>query len=241
MKKLFGNNYGFSLIELSVVITIVGLLVGGGIVIVSENVEAARINETRNRINFILKAIDDFVDEKTSLTRGFLPCPADGSAAFGAATFGFESKTGSSCTAIANGVITTDSRVAVGAVPVYTLNLPPLYALDGWDRRFTYVVDKAMNTSANYSNNTGRIEIRTINNQAMATDGAVAIVSHGGNGFRAWQGRGGTTRIAAVSNEEIENGDDDYIIYQSLQTRTATGDFDDIIGYTTKWKLDGEE
>jgi prepilin-type N-terminal cleavage/methylation domain-containing protein len=74
---------GFSLVELSVVILIMGLLLGGLVAPLSMQRENARLSDARNQLQAVRDAIEGF-----ALVNGYLPCPAtpasDGGAAIAA-------------------------------------------------------------------------------------------------------------------------------------------------------------
>ncbi len=141
---------GFTLIELAVVITIMGLLVGNGLALVSAINDSAKEDLTERRLEFITDAIDQFVDYY-----GYLPCPANptetihalgGDDDFGFGEVSVTSGTGPTDSAGTDATCTTDNIITgtgvyVGTLPVYTLNIHPSYAFDGWNNRFMYVVD----------------------------------------------------------------------------------------------------
>ena len=62
---------GFSLVELSVVILIMGLLLGGLMAPLSAQRESARLQSARDQLQAVRGAIEGF-----ALTNGHLPCPA---------------------------------------------------------------------------------------------------------------------------------------------------------------------
>ncbi len=250
------NNNGFSLLELSVVITIMAVLLAGGISIALSKKELQRIELTRDKLEYIMKYIDKFTDEKD-----YLPCPADGTVSFTHDNFGLGLITDNDnplvenpTTCSAGNIITSlTNNIVAGVVPVYTLNIPISYTIDGWNRRITYVVDqdltyKGSNGNGGYDDNTpttGNIEVRnTPAGTALTTEAAVLLISHGALGHGAWGGAGGTSRIqiASPSTEEIENahfsaGTYDHQYIQAF----PSANFDHIILYKTKWQLNGVE
>jgi len=143
--KISTTYRGFSLIEMAVVLAIISVIVASGLSYSVAQREEKRYETTQKRIEFIMQAVDDFVDEK-----GYIPCPADPTLSPGSADFGFGGATGDPLTTVtqcnsANIVEydgATNVSVIYGAVPVYSLNIPPEYIFDGWNRRLTYVVDE---------------------------------------------------------------------------------------------------
>ncbi|MDJ0709957.1 MAG: prepilin-type N-terminal cleavage/methylation domain-containing protein [Woeseiaceae bacterium] len=71
---------GFSLVELSVVILIMGLLLGGLMAPLSAQRETARLKDAKDRIEAVHSAIEGF-----ALVNGHLPCPATPSSSGSAA------------------------------------------------------------------------------------------------------------------------------------------------------------
>ncbi len=227
---------GFSLIELSVVLTIVGVIIGAGLAISTENAEIARNKDTRARMEFIMRAIDNYVDNQTVLGNAHIPCPANPQALFSATDFGIGSTSVTPSCDSSN--VTTTGNVAVGAVPVYTLNIPPTFILDGWNRRFYYSVDVQTIDGASYSSG-GRLIVNNYAGTQYSNEAAVVLVSGGSNGLGTWGGRGGTAKLSDTgeTTEEAENNDDDDTFVQGLNL----GDLDDIVMYKTIWQLDGTE
>lgn len=116
---------GFSLIELSIVILIMGLLLGGLIMPLSMQRENARLVDAREQIRSAQSAIEGF-----ALTNGFLPCPATPASA------GVAAALGGGCAA------------QHGFVPATTLDLngqrnPDNLLLDPWGSPLRYSVSSS--------------------------------------------------------------------------------------------------
>lgn len=62
---------GFSLVELSIVILVLGLLLGGLMMPLAMQKENAKLRDSRHQIESALKSIEGF-----ALANGFVPCPA---------------------------------------------------------------------------------------------------------------------------------------------------------------------
>ncbi len=132
------GNRGFTIIEMAIVLTILALVLGGGLSIAASMIETEKSDTTTERMNTIMTTLKQYAEAKDQL-----PCPADGTIAWNAANFGVGTGTGTppgGCTA-ANETVSVGDVVA-GVVPVGTLGLDPIYMLDGWNRRITYVVDE---------------------------------------------------------------------------------------------------
>ena len=232
--KSLKNIKGFSLIEMSVVVTIMAVVMGGTLAVSIKKKASAKISDTEEKIAFIIDAIDNYVDEN-----GLVPCPADPELTFSAPAFGF-----SDC-GNANFLTSVGAtNIEAGAVPVYTLNIPPEYVFDAWNNRFSYVMD----TDSYAAGTDHNITVRNLNmGSDFATDAVVMVISHGENGHGAWQGAGGATRVRVASivdttsegenahnqNDSSENSYD----LNFTQSMRVSG-FDDIVKYRTKWQLD---
>lgn len=136
---------GFSLVELGVVLMIISVILGGGITLFLEQQRAEYRVVTQERMDVIEKALALFV-----YTNQRLPCPANANVDITSTDFGQEglviSGLGMSSCDDGNYGDSGDN-VTAGAVPVAALGLPRGYMLDGWNRRFMYVVD------SRYANN----------------------------------------------------------------------------------------
>lgn len=170
MKQRRKQQSGFTLIELSIVVTIIGILVAGALSLQTTILAAQKEAQTYSKMQFVIKAIDNFVDYY-----GYLPCPANPEAIFDAADFGIaqhdvqDTDLGATVTptdetadvgtcpdnGTTNIIDTAANGVVLGAVPVHTLNIHPSYALDGWNNRITYVVDEDLTFRGNAQTLTG--------------------------------------------------------------------------------------
>ena len=215
---------GFSMIELSVVLVVMGIMTVGMISLGTATLESAKIAETKSIIAKIQKAMIVYYKKNNSL-----PCPADGTLALTDNNFAFEQKTNSSsdttisnatCSASYSNLIST--VMYYGTVPTRTLKLPDYYAFDAWGNRITYNISKDCVDPDNWNSSHanicrklaspslpgGSITITDINLNPILDDAAYFLVSHGKNGVGAWRRAGGSTRIpstASTSARETSN------------------------------------
>ncbi|MCK6407307.1 MAG: type II secretion system GspH family protein [Rhodocyclaceae bacterium] len=116
---------GFTLVELTIVLVIVGLLVGGMTVLLSAAQDTANIKETQRRLNQAQEALLGF-----AAGSGRLPCPAAAPIAGGVEA---PSNGTGACTAALDGFL-----------PGTTLGLSPTdeqgYFVDAWGNRIRYAV-----------------------------------------------------------------------------------------------------
>lgn len=245
---------GFSLIELAIVLGVAGMILGSGLVVAVNMNEQQRIDNTRDRLDYIMQAIDNFVDKY-----GHLPCPADPQAEFKDSYFGDGRASGNQLTTvttcISNNLLDAGAtNVMTGGVPTATLHISPEYALDGWNRRFTYVVDEDLTFVGTDGANgyvddttptTGEIGVTNHDGSRViykedhvAAIVPVLVISHGKNGYGAWPGRGGSRiSVGGGGANEDENDDGDRVFVQALPSAS----YDDIVSFRTKWQLNGVE
>ena len=167
---------GFSLIELSMVIAISGLMLG----FVLQSKQSAGISTcypaTKNQLATIRTAIESFARKNDRL-----PMPASRTAGVEDITYGRE--------ALAAGV-TTAGTSYWGAVPFQALALPASFGADCWGNKLTYVVTSALTTNATsggFMDTTvnGTITLKSTTATTINTATAYAVISHGEDGLGA--------------------------------------------------------
>lgn len=222
---------GFTLLELSVVLTIIALLIAGGLMFGTKQLEQTRLRDTQTRLNTIEDALAAYV-----IAFHRLPCPANLTLGPDNTGAGKEVVNASGCTTgtgiyyYQNGGI----EIFEGAVPARTLQLPDNAMLDGWGRRITYSVDGGAATLTTPlpfetggekfdANAPGDISVDVVggtcsNTATLRADasqpaggtpiGALYVLfSHGMNGHGAWFKQGGTLRVNGniTNTNEYEN------------------------------------
>ena len=112
---------GFTLLELTIVLAIVGLLAVGALKAVSALRENAGISETSKRLDTLVMALQTFL-----MKHNRLPCPADPN---------IDTHLGDeNCPSNPSG------EILRGVIPGRALGLSGGRLLDAWDRQFTYAV-----------------------------------------------------------------------------------------------------
>lgn len=209
------KNKGFTLIELSIVLVVVGIMLYAGLSIGSIQLDAAKTKQTKDKLDKIERALQLYYE-----TNNKLPCPADGAADLADGDFGVGTASAdngavsdTTCTSVTAPIIISAATVAyVGVVPVRTLELPDDFMYDGWDDRITYVVAKNCvdkdnwvdlevnkcttgadgNADGNFDEG-GNLNVRdNTSNSNRTLYGVYVLVSHGKNSYGAFPDVGGS-------------------------------------------------
>ncbi len=208
---------GFSLVELSVVIAIIGVILGLAISGFSAFVKNTTLSSTREKQVAIKDTLISYLR-----ANGRLPCPDTGP----------PGSTGISTTSLPDGI---ENRVTpgnatmdcqnngVGIVPYATLGLPRESAIDAWGNYFTYVVSNNFSPenptatppiqatplrdwvkSATFrTGNFGDIEV--LDDSASSLQAAALLISYGPNGAGAWTTKGSLIDSAGIGANEGAN------------------------------------
>jgi len=219
--------YGFTLVEIAVVMLVIALLLGGLLVPLSAQVELRRTSDTQKYLDEIRETLIGF-----AVSNGRLPCPAT------AASAGVESPSG-------GGACTNNYN---GFVPAVTLGLAVVddqgFAVDPWGYRIRYAVTNANGnafTTVSGMSTTGLgtlapnllicstatgISATSCAAGTALTSGVPAIIySTGKNG-----GYGGTgVDEAANPNANSANNDRVFVSHTPTTSSATNGEFDDIV------------
>jgi prepilin-type N-terminal cleavage/methylation domain-containing protein len=254
---------GFSLLELSVVLAILGLLTAGGLSIGGIMVAQQANTSTNENLDEIQQALIDFVK-----TQGRLPCVAPLTVDPANTTppiFGTELAAGgclSTTTASGGTLRAVDGTriVRIGGVPTRTLGLKDRMASDEFGNRFLYVVTESLtiktttdpNVGFSAANNLGAIGVRDgsvavnfILDPASANGGAAfMLISHGPDGKGAVRHKTNnvTNACGTGSNLDVENCNLSSTDITFRDTRFNNGDlpasfFDDFTRFMPKYRL----
>lgn len=197
---------GFTLVELAISITIIGLIASSALSVAISNDDYTRTTETKLKLDRIEEAIAGY-----AVLNKRIPCPADGTLAITNTNFGIEgtpSVSGGQGKCASNNFNDT-ANIHMGTVPVTTLQLPDDYMFDGWGRRISYVVDArfANNAATNVScdgtistvcfqhTSNGSLTVRNSAGGTRSTTAMYVLFSHGINGHGAFPKNGGATRV----------------------------------------------
>jgi prepilin-type N-terminal cleavage/methylation domain-containing protein len=210
---------GFTLLELSIVLALIGIIVGGGLMTFSAYLQSSQFNTTVARMDAIEQALLKF-----SVAYSRIPCPSDLALTTSSANYGLEAGAGSgsspgvgtgTCTGgsmLPKATFTATNGQAEGGVPVRALQLPDSYMYDGWGRRFRYAVDPTATitgvlpvlTGAGWCGNPITVNDAS-GTAARSTSAIYVIVSHGANGHGAYTSGGVTLNAGSVNQNEQVN------------------------------------
>lgn len=245
-----GQQIGFSLAEIAVVLIIVAVLAGLGLSVASSMLQNAGVSTTVKKEEALKTALVAYLRNYKRL-----PCPdTDLSTADG-----IENRTATTGTPPVPDV-TTPCSADAGLIPYATLGLPRDAAVDGYFNWFTYYVSR-VTISTNAPNrdwtltsnlsaspavrglmpgNVGNISVdgeggaHLTSASSPETLGAVAIVSHGPNGLGARTLKGTTNVAPPTGTDEADNASASATVtlHQRVPTDNASatgGAFDDIV------------
>lgn len=214
--------FGFSLVELTVVLVIVALLSGGLLLGLSAQRDIASNQEAQRQLDNIKEALLGF-----ALTNGRLPCPAAPTLANTNPSAGQEDRPN----------INTACNLTHGVLPWASLGLPET---DPWGQRFTYfasdkftkpiispalasfTLETGLATAIPPDNaGTANIKATAASGSNIASDLAAVIVSHGPLGAGAYTTNGDKLDVSA--GDEVENAN----ATLTFVSRTQSSDFND--------------
>ncbi len=237
---------GFTIIELSVVLVIAGLVVAGAAELYRVYAQGQKLEVTQDH----LKTIDSSISSYFA-ARGQYPCPADPALPIDDANAGIEQRDAVSGQCVvsggavevngardANGDGTID-RILIGAVPYKTLKIAQdtdtagnfigsnaaisgasgQDALDGWQNRIVYAVTKSLTRQATYSQVYGAISVRTEGGTQLTNpdDSAhMVLVAPGANGVGAYRPDGTIGTACGAGTADDVNCDNNAIFVAGL-------------------------
>lgn len=215
---------GFTLVEMSIVLIIMSVVVGGGFALATNINERKKEDVTQARLDAIEKALLDYRKANNRL-----PCPADGSLNPDHANYGIEAANSGSCTGgtptanftgatHATKTVYTDTTVVGGTIPIVTLGLPKEYGIDGWGNKFSYHIDaratehSAFSTYTISNSNCFNVIIDDALTWANDSDrnylsfhAVYALISHGKDGHGAFSMGGPRINSGTVNAFQQQN------------------------------------
>ncbi len=251
IKNNKNNDVGFTLLEMSIVVLILGILLVGGINLHLAIIELSEKNLSSDRIYMVDKAIREYV-----LKNLHLPCPSDillsETDANYKENFGKELRNINDECFAKNGDFENNDYIA-GGVPTKVLELPSEYAEDAWGNRIMYVVGKksAKNKIGFFASGGYLINIKGIHGNVVTNSAIYVLISSGQNGNGAFRDGPRNDIDASPSLVDVKNiiAAKEYTFYDPLNPNSSTNNnpvfikdinnkkFDDIVYYRDKNSL----
>jgi type II secretory pathway pseudopilin PulG len=200
---------GFTLTEIAIVLFIISLLLGSMMLPLSAQIDNRDNAAAQTVLGEIRDAMIGYAASHTAAdARPYLPCPDTNDD-------GVENRN------VATGACTS----AEGRIPWATLGLG---RLDPWNNRYRYRV------APGFSNSSAGFQLTTVGNLRVCSDNGcgtiianqlpAVVLSHGKNGFGAFNSSGGTNAVSSNDNEkQNSNGDNDFV------SKESDPNFDDIV------------
>lgn len=201
---------GFTLIEISIVIALIGFMLGGVVMTVDVQRRQQQETEVRRTLADIREALIGFAASRPEGVP-YLPCPDT-------TGDGVENRGSVNC------------AQAEGRLPWASLGLGDS---DSWGNRFRYRVSPEFSANGGFGLSAMgvlRVCLRSgcASGELLAERIPAVVVSHGRNGWGAWRVGGGSAP-APSSSDELENADgsDDFVSREHSDAGGALGEFDD--------------
>ena len=234
---------GFSLVELSMVLAISGMLFSSGLIAYQSLLSSSQAKASQENIDAVYKAIGNYL-----ITNRKLPCPASLTVPESDPTYGSSIGSDGDCSGsgVTIGTAPNNSNyLAYGMVPTKTLNLPNFMAKDGFNTKLSYIVDRRFTALVDSAGTTGfegmdpnanMIQIQELSSSVILPNAIMVIVSHGINKFGGFNANGtsinSTTGASTDENNNIVTNFNNIFVTNSLDTG-----FDDILLFKDKLRL----
>ncbi len=232
----YGNDEGFSLLEIAICLVVMGVMLGVGIPSFLQYLRYQRTLETKEKQEKILQSLGAF-----ALQNGYIPLPAD--------PFAQGEDFGVAREAALN------PPDMIGILPFKTLGLPESYAQEGFKRYFTYaggtpethlrdelgsfctaknffaiqIFEKLSPTHVPFQRGSEEDPV------------VVTLLSHGENGYGAYYGGGGSlrklTEVSQKGKDERENASMKLSFVQRAFSSLRQDYFDDMVVWVTRSNL----
>jgi prepilin-type N-terminal cleavage/methylation domain-containing protein len=225
---------GFTLLELSIVLTIIGILLTGSLQIFSALQAKKQSDVTKKRLYDIRVALKLYV-----ITHGSLPCPASPSGDYSAdqCTTGADPMPGVERYNVNPPHEPTDGYTDVwtGILPMKELRLDKDQIQDGWGNEFTYAVSRRLAFTNGMRGNPLPLGVISVvdengNNVLDQPDtGRYVVISHGATGAGAWTPQGGQKPCAKDTLDGKNCLGLNVFVMAPLSTQRGENFYDDIV------------
>lgn len=221
IRKSTGTQSGFTLIEVTLVMLVGGILLSIFGTSLLNLMREAKIRQTEIRINEVNEALTRFASYNNRL-----PCAANRTLRPEVTGYAIEH---TSCTGTQAGTDTNNDGVRIGMVPTRTLGLPDEYGYDAWGTRFIYAVTESLTNVATYDPTSAAIVISS----GGGANAAYALVSVGPDRKGGYSVDGViSSNCNSSAGRDIENCNDDATFVNGIQSMGQNADYyDDYIRY----------
>lgn len=240
------NNKGFSLLELSIVLVVLGFITTASLTITRGMLNYQKQKVTKERMYKIEKAIEAFVDKY-----GRLPCPAGIKTKYSLDSNINEGTTvGTVCTTYSDGEVclpeespsslnTTchinssagikkQNNILIGTIPATALGLQNKDAMDGWSNKFVFVVAEGYTIKDSYYDYDG-IFTNVSSNKLINNKYAYALISNGRNQYYSYSFGGNTETKNSVESTKDKTNSYNNTSGTTINDSWGGTDFDDFV------------
>ena len=240
------NNKGFSLLELSIVLVVLGFITTSSLTITRGILNHQKQKITKERMYKIEEAIKAFVDKN-----GRLPCPAgiktkyslDSNISEGT-TIGIicitdengefclpeesPSSINTTCHINSSAGIKKQNNLVIGTIPATALDLQNNEAMDGWSNKFVYVVAEGYTIKDLYYDYDG-IFTNVSSGKLINGKYAYAIISNGRNQYYSYSFAGDTEKNNSSNSLKDKSNSYNNISGTTVNNGWGDVDFDDFV------------
>lgn len=233
------SNSAFSLLELAIVLTIIGVVVTLSVSGLQSQLDSSEIASTKQRLDTIKLAIENY---RTQFEK--YPCPALPNLASSDPSYGDSvpdcyttCPAGLNC--VANSTNGALLDMAQGSIPFKTLGIAPELTIDSWGNKITYAIDARFTQDLNRCETDGLINIQDYSNNSVTSKAMYALVSHGIDKKGAYSPESGTITMACDgSAKDGANCDNNttFRISDISTSNTNTAYYDDVMLFSSNAK-----
>jgi len=221
----------FSLIELSVILTLIAIVITSLITIRTSEKKLQRTIGTYEKTETIYDAIKLFIADYERM-----PCPSEPSIPSSDPDYGSEACT--TTTICSNPCTEGNGSIYQGSIPTETLGLNEEFIYDEFGYKLSYIVTVDDTTYDNFSYDYDAITLTNYNDTTIEKTVSLLIISHGENGNGAFY----KTKIPKTPSDtsELKNSpinSQGTSITSDFFYGKKTNEFDDIIFSKTKAEL----
>ena len=228
------NKKAFSMLELTIVITIMGFLTVGILEFSKGTMLASQYKETKQKLNIIENAVNQYILENNRL-----PCPAGIKLASSSTDYGKESRSNEECIVNAvNGIKLVSENLFIGGIPFLDLGLGVNYDFDSWNNKITLLINKEYSKNIFKSNlKKESSKLITVNNKGTKNEEAVFVLVSNGRNKSFALNRKGVNSANQKGLPEEKNNSYNFKATKTIFENSNSKGFDDLIRYSTKKQI----